>query len=58
MKVQAIMRKALEEIAALRGMTLLGEDSGVGEPCQHEEGAHRAFNQAADIADEALRETK
>ena len=49
---------ALEEIAGMEGMTLLGADSNspgvTGAPRMHEIGSHKAFNQCAQIAREAL----
>lgn len=52
------MLAALEEVANLTGETLLGPDSkhrmGEDAPCYHEMGANAAFEQAADIARNAL----
>ena len=52
------LRAALEEIKAMRGMTLLGPDSkhhmGDDAPCYHEMGAAAAFEQCAEIAESAL----
>jgi len=58
-------RAALEEIAANKDMTLLGcaphneymETSSADEEAAHQYGANKAFNQCADIARAALKES-
>lgn len=50
--------KAMEDVAFLDGLTLLGPDSkrraGDYAPCYHEMGAAAAFSQAAAVVGEAL----
>ena len=50
--------EALQQIANLEGMTLLGPDSkhraGGDSPCYYEKGAAAAFSQAAEIARDVL----
>lgn len=50
----AAAREALAEVAAMRDMTLLSGSRGSQYDEGHQEGAYKAFNQCASIADAAL----
>jgi len=49
---------ALEEIEAMGGMTLLGDQDFPGEDKAHQVGANKAFGQAATVAHAVLAEVK
>lgn len=57
MSTEDKLRRALEEISALHGQTLIAPSLGPDADRGHQLGAYKAFNQAAEIAREALAAT-
>ncbi len=49
---------ALENIAAMSGMTLLGGADAANHEQAHQDGANKAFNQAAEVARAAIKQAK